>query len=120
MSQEPPKLITTTIMGHDLSQLRSAYKSVLTGVGMMVVMHVYFKYTNPLLIQSIIPLKGLFENKLVQIHVLGKPASGDLKRPWKAAASPFAGLGGGSGEQKTDKRSVEEAEKRGTGGAKEE
>jgi len=118
MSQDPPKLITTTIRGHDETQLKAAFKSVLTGVGMMVVMHVYFKYTNPLLIQSIIPLKGLFENKLVQIHLLNKPAIGDLKRPWKAAAGPFAGFGGG--EPKTDKKSVEGVEKRGTGGAKEE
>ena len=118
MSQDPPKHITTTIRGHDETQLRAAYKSVLTGVGMMVLMHVYFKYTNPLLIQSIIPLKGVFENKLVRIHLFNKPAIGDLKRPWKAAAGPFAGFGGG--EPTTDKKSVEEAEKRGAGGAKEE
>ncbi|KAF8468235.1 inorganic phosphate transporter Pho88 [Kalaharituber pfeilii] len=117
MSDEKPKLITTTIMGHDLSQLRAAYKSVLMGVGMMVVMHVYFKYTNPLVIQSIIPLKGVFENKLVQVHLLGKPAVGDLKRPWKSAAGPFGGLGG---DPQTDKKSVEGAERKGTGGAKEE
>ena len=118
MSSEPPKSIITTIMGHDLTQLRGAYKTVLMGVGMMGVMHLYLNYTNPLLIQSIVPLKGVFENKLVQIHLLGKPAIGDLKRPWKAAASPFAAFGGG--EPVTDKKSVEGAEKRGTGGAKEE
>ncbi|KAI5800147.1 inorganic phosphate transporter Pho88 [Peziza echinospora] len=119
MSTEPPKLITTTIRGHDETQLRAAYKSVAMGVGMMVVMHVYFKYTNPLLIQSVLPLKAVFENKLVQIHVLGHPASGDLKRPWKAAGNPFAALTGG-GAPSTDKKGVEEAERKGTGGAKEE
>lgn len=84
---------------------------------MMCVMHLYFKYTNPLLIQSIIPLKSAFESKLVQIHVLGKPAAGDLKRPWKAPAGPFGGL---MGETKDDKKSVEGAERSGSGGAKEE
>lgn len=112
-----PKLITTTVKGYDETQLKSAYKSVLMGIGMMCVMHIYFKYTNPLLIQSIIPLKGAFESKLVQIHILGKPAVGDLKRPWKAAAGPFGGL---TGETKDDKKSVEEAERSGMGGAKEE
>lgn len=52
MTGEEPKLTTTTIGAYDQAQLRSAYKSVLMGVGMMCVMHIYFKYTNPLLIQS--------------------------------------------------------------------
>ena len=28
--------------------------------------------------------KGLYDAKLVSIHILGKPATGDLKRPFKA------------------------------------
>lgn len=55
MSGEEPKLTTTTIGAYDQTQLRAAYKSVLMGVGMMAVMHIYFKYTNPLLIQSMFP-----------------------------------------------------------------
>ena len=34
--------------------------------------------------------KGLYDAKLVSIHLLGKPATGDLKRPFKAA-SMFGG-----------------------------
>lgn len=117
MSGEEPKLTTTTIGAYDQTQLRAAYKAVLMGVGMMAVMHIYFKYTNPLLIQSIIPLKGAFESKLVQIHIFGKPASGDLKRPWKAAGF-MQGMQGG--DVKSDKKAVEEAERAGRGGAKEE
>lgn len=82
-------------------------------------MHLYMKYTNPLLIQSIIPLKGAFEGNLVKIHLLGYEASGELKRPWKAAAGLMAGLQGGDGP-KGDKKSVEAAERAGRGGAKEE
>lgn len=52
MSGEEPKLVTTTINEYDQSQLKQAVKGVLMGVGMMAVMHIYFKYTNPLLIQS--------------------------------------------------------------------
>lgn len=116
-SAEEPKLVTTTIHAYDLQQLRSLYKSQLMGVGMMAVMHLYFKYTNPLLIQSIIPLKSAFENNLVKIHVLGQPASGDLKRPFKASGGLMAGL---QGETKGDKKSVESAERAGRGGAKDE
>ena len=88
------------------------------GLGMMGIMHLYFKYTNPLLIQSIIPVKGAFEGNLVKIHLLGQPASGDLKRPWKSNAGLLGAMQ--SGEVKTDKKSVEAAERKGHGGAKEE
>lgn len=117
-SAEEPKLITTTVHSYDLQQLRGLWRSQLMGVGMMCVMHLYFKYTNPLLIQSIIPLKGAFEGNLVKIHLFGQPAIGDLKRPWKAAGG-FMGMAGG-GEPKADKKSIEQAERAGSGGVKEE
>jgi Phosphate transport (Pho88) len=116
-SSDEPKLVTTTIQQYDNSQLKSLYKSQLMGAGMMAVMHLYFKYTNPLLIQSIIPLKSAFEGNLIKVHLFGMPASGDLKRPWKAAGGM---MGMGQGEIKSDKASIEAAEKSGRGGAKEE
>ncbi|KAI9714725.1 MAG: hypothetical protein M1820_000014 [Bogoriella megaspora] len=115
-SQEEPKSVTTTVHAYDLTQLKSLFKGQLMGVGMMAVMHLYFKYTNPLLIQSIIPLKGALESNLVKVHIFGVPASGDLKRPWKQGGM----MGMQSGEIKTDKKSIEEAERSGRGGAKEE
>jgi len=117
-SAEEPKLITTTVHAYDSTQLRGLWKAQLMGVGMMGVMHLYFKYTNPLLIQSIIPLKGAFEGNLVKVHLFGQPAIGDLKRPWKAAGG-FMGMGGG-GDPKADKKSIELAERAGSGGVKEE
>nr|POE65307.1 srp-independent targeting protein 3 [Quercus suber] len=120
-STEEPKAVTTTVHAYDQAQLRGLFKSQLMGVGMMAVMHLYFKYTNPLLIQSIIPLKGAFEGNLVKVHVLGQSASGDLKRPWKAAGG-FGGMMGAQGgnEIKTDKKSIEAAERAGRGGVKDE
>ena len=56
------------------------------GIAMMSVMHLYFKFTQPLFIQSLMGFKGLYDAKLVSIHLLGKPATGDLKRPFKAAS----------------------------------
>ena len=117
-SSEEPKLITTTVHSYDLQQLRGLFKSQLMGVGMMAVMHIYFKYTNPLLIQSIIPLKGAFEGNLVKIHLFGKPAVGYFIRPWKAAGG-LLGMGG-AGDPKADKKSIEQAERAGSGGVKEE
>ncbi|KAF1823189.1 inorganic phosphate transport PHO88 [Dissoconium aciculare CBS 342.82] len=124
-STEEPKAVTTTVHAYDSQQLRGLFKSQLMGIGMMAVMHLYFAYTNPLLIQSIIPLKGAFEGNLVKVHLLGQPATGDLARPWKAAAGGMMGMmnpggAGGAAEIKTDKKSIEKAERSGRGGAKEE
>ena len=119
-STEEPKAVTTTVQAYDKQQLRGLYKAQLMGVGMMAVMHLYFKYTNPLVIQSIIPLKGAFEGNLVKVHLLGKPATGDLKRPWKANTGMMGAFQQGGGEIKTDKKSIEAAERAGRGGAKEE
>jgi len=116
-SGEEPKLVTTTINEYDNQQVWASVKGQLMGIGMMGFMHLYLKYTNPLLIQSIIPLKGAFEGNLIKVHLFGQPAVGELKRPWKAGGGM---MGMGQGEIKSDKASVEAAEKSGRGGAKEE
>ncbi|KAF2198060.1 inorganic phosphate transport PHO88 [Delitschia confertaspora ATCC 74209] len=117
-SGDEPKFVATTNKAYDLQQLKALVKSQLMGVGMMGVMHFYFHYTNPLLIQSVLPLKGAFEGNLVKIHLLGKPATGDLQRPWKAAGGFMGAMQGG--EIKTDKKSIEAAERAGRGGVKDE
>jgi len=119
-STEEPKLVTTTVMEYDNQQLQSAYKAQLTGVAMMGFMHLYLKYTNPLLLQSIMPLKSLYESNLTKVHILGHPAAGELKRPWKTGGGFMNMLGGASDSTKTDKASIEAAERAGRGGAKEE
>ena len=117
-SGEEPKFVATTVKAYDLQQLRSLFKAQLMGVGMMGFMHLYLKYTNPLLIQSIIPLKGAFEGNLVKVHLFGQPATGELSRPWKAAGGLMGAMQGG--EIKTDKKSIEAAERAGRGGVKDE
>jgi len=118
-STEEPKLVTTTVHRYDIDQMKALYKAQLMGVGMMGVMHLYFKYTNPLLIQSIIPLKSAFEGNEVKIHLFGQAAVGELKRPFKAAAGLMSSLQGGAAATQ-DKKTIEAAEKAGRGGAKEE
>lgn len=116
-SQEEPKPVITTVQDYDRQQLKALLKSQLMGVAMMTFMHMYMKYTNPLVIQSILPVKSAIESSLVKIHIWGKPAKGDLERPWKAAAG-FMNMG--QGEVKSDKATVEAAEKNWRGGAKDE
>lgn len=116
MSGEGEKLEVTTVRDYDLKEVDSAIKSIYTGLAMMGFMHLYMKYTNPLFMQCISPVKTALESNEVKIHLFGKPASGDLKRPFKAA-SMFGGFGGGNAA-KTDKKSIEEAERAGTGGVK--
>lgn len=117
--QTEEKLVETTVKAYDLAQVDSAIKGMFTGIAMMGFMHIYMKYTNPLLIQSILPVKSALESNIVKIHLFGQPASGDLKRPFKVA-NMFAGLTGQEEEPVTEKKPVEEAEKTGTAGIKEE
>ncbi|KAK0710761.1 inorganic phosphate transporter Pho88 [Lasiosphaeris hirsuta] len=117
-SSEEGKLVTTTIHAYDVGQIKNLMRSQLMGVGMMGVMHIYFQYTNPLVIQSIIPLKGALESNMAKIYLFGQPAIGDLKRPFKAPAGFMSGLQ--SGPAQSDKKTVEAAERAGHGGAKEE
>lgn len=44
------------------------------------------KYTQPLFIQGILPLKGLYDSKILLIHILGRKTEGELKRPFVAPA----------------------------------
>ncbi|KAK5997730.1 Phosphate metabolism protein PHO88 [Cladobotryum mycophilum] len=117
-SSEEGKLVTTTIQAYDSAQLKQAFRSQLMGVAMMAFMHIYMKYTNPLVIQSIIPVKSALESNLAKIHIFGQPASGDLKRPFKAAQGFMGAMAGGPAQ--SDKKAIEAAEKSGRGGAKEE
>jgi len=116
-SAEEPKVVTTNNHTYDLEQVNAGFKAQLMGVGMLAVMHLYLGYANPLLIQSMIPLKGVFEGNLAKVWIFGKPAVGELKRPWKSSGG-FPGMGGG--EMKTDKKSIEDAKKVNRGGVKDE
>jgi hypothetical protein len=109
-TQEPGQLVTTTVRDYDLSEVSKLVsipsvtdgvpaesvcqlRSVYMGVAMMAFLHGYMKYTQPLFVQAIMGLKGLYDAKPVQVHLLGQKAEGELKRPWKAAGGMF-GAGG--------------------------
>ncbi|KAJ8079318.1 phosphate transporter (Pho88) [Marasmius tenuissimus] len=104
---EQPKLVTTTVRDYDLAEVSKLLRSVYMGVAMMGFLHGYMKYTQPLFVQSLMGLKGIYDAKPVAIHLLGKPAEGDLKRPFKTAAM----FGQDNGPQ-TDNAAIAEAEKK--------
>ncbi|KAF8476497.1 inorganic phosphate transporter Pho88 [Gautieria morchelliformis] len=115
MSPDSGGLVTTTNRDYDLGEVSKLLKGVYMGVAMMGFLHIYMKYTQPLFVQALMGLKNLYEAKPVVIHILGRKAEGDLKRPFKGAPSMF----GAAGQPATDKAAIDEAEKR-VGGSKEE
>ncbi|CUM56984.1 uncharacterized protein AC631_04116 [Debaryomyces fabryi] len=114
-----PKAVVTTVREYDLKQVNTQIRSVFTSLAMMGFMHIYMKYTNPLVMQSISSVKSALEANIVKIHLFGTPASGDLKRPFKAAPGFLQALSGAQQDVKTDKHSIETAEISGAGGIKE-
>ncbi|GAA5895530.1 hypothetical protein JCM8208_005257 [Rhodotorula glutinis] len=92
MSGEGPTQVTTTNRDYDLAETSKAIRSVLMGCLFMAGMHLYMKYTQPLFIQGIMPLKALYDSKILKIHLFGKPASGELKRPFEAPPGMLAAL----------------------------
>jgi len=108
MTKDPGALVTTTVRDYDLAETTKLVRGAYMGIAMMAFLHLYMKFTQPLFIQALMGLKGLYDAKPVHIHILGKPAEGDLKRPFKAAGGMF----GANADPQTDKAAIEEAEKR--------
>jgi len=110
-SEEPSKRIDTTVCEYDISQAIQIIKQ--TFIGIMIVGFVHYKwgYVQPLILQSIFPFKTVFSQKVVQVYLFGKAATGDLKRPWKADF-PFSNMFEQPNQTNMDSRQAERAEKR--------
>ena len=83
------KTVETTVQAYDMEKIKEALKQTFSVVALVLCLHMYGGYIRPLVIQSVLPLKNLYSSPLFQIHILGKPATGELQRPFKVA-SPFA------------------------------
>jgi len=112
MSQEPPKVVTTTVKEYDMSETSKALRGVYTGIAMLAFMHLYMKYTQPLFIQGLMGLKGLFDAKEIMIHVFGKKAEGDLARPFKAPPGMFGVEAPGPATDSASIKAAEESAKK--------
>jgi hypothetical protein len=58
-------------------------------------------------------VKGVFESNMAALHLFGKPAEGNLARPFKAAPGLLDALTGAAGGPQTDSATVKAAEKAG-------
>lgn len=117
-SSEPPKKTRISIYDYDLAEVQKNLNQVLSGLVIMSGLHFWFKFTQPLVFQSLLPWKNFFTMFVVQIRLFGFKAEGSLARPWKAP-NPFGDLMGqmdesSSAEEKkeiTAESSEEEEEK---------
>jgi len=108
MTQEPGKLVTTTVRDYDLSETSKLIRSTLLSLLMMIFLHGYMHFTQPLFVQGLMGLKNLYDAKPVMIHILGRSTlEGELKRPFKTG-----GMFGAAGAPATDAAAIAEAEKR--------
>ncbi|KAI8093370.1 inorganic phosphate transporter [Halteromyces radiatus] len=87
--------VETTTVAYDVAQVQQFIQSTLTSVAMISLMHWQFKFTQPLLLQSILPFKNLLAHKIALIYLWGDAPEGALKRPFQAE-NPFAALMGGA------------------------
>ncbi|RKO84418.1 inorganic phosphate transporter Pho88, partial [Blyttiomyces helicus] len=87
-STNPPAPIRSTIKDYDIKKIKAQIQSQATAMLIIGLMHWKWGYLRPLLLQSILGIKAILALQLVQIHILGRPAIGELARPFKTA-SPF-------------------------------
>lgn len=87
-AQEPSPSKQVTVYAHDRKFLSALYKSPFRGLLVVAFMHFYLKSTKPLLLQSILPLKALWEAELFRVHVRGHAPTGKLQRPWQKWKGP--------------------------------
>ncbi|KAK4504486.1 hypothetical protein PRZ48_005402 [Zasmidium cellare] len=106
-SKTPSPSQPSTVQTHDLHHLHILIKSQLTSMAIVALMHLYFKLPTPLLIQSILPVKNALESHVVKVYVLGRPAVGELGRPWEERRGLMEGVRGlfGKGVKESEKKS---------------
>lgn len=102
-----PETITTTVRDYDVDQVQQFIKSLLATIFMLSIMHFQFEFSQPLLLQAILPIKNLLSHKEALIHLWGDAPEGDLARPF-APDNPFASFSTFFGGRKNTKNSSTE------------
>lgn len=92
-----------TVVDYDLEQIKSQLKSALIGSAITCFIHYKWEFVPPLILQAVLNPINLFSSPLFMIHVLGKKAEGELKRPF-TEENPTAGLFGGLTGNKDEKK----------------
>jgi len=78
------EVITQTVMEYDLSKCKQMFSNVAITIALSGFLYYKFQIIKPLAIQSIFAIKNLLEQPLVMIHLFGRPATGELARPFKS------------------------------------
>ena len=73
-----------SVCQYDKAKLNEAKLQLILGTAIATFVHLKWGYTQPLLLMSIMQPFQLYENKAVQIHMLGRSGEG-FERPWAAA-----------------------------------
>ncbi|KAJ1920617.1 phosphate transporter (Pho88) [Mycoemilia scoparia] len=81
--------VVTTVKEHDLKEITKNRNTALTTAAVVVFMYWKFQFIQPMILQSILPVFNLIKTPLFQVYLLGKPATGELARPWRPE-NPFA------------------------------
>lgn len=94
----PGGVETMTVFEYDLAQLKEAATGVVVQAVLILIIHLYWEATVPMVTTSVTALQRVVENKLVRIYFLGSTGP-DFERPFKAEENPFAALLGGAQQQ---------------------
>mmetsp|Transcript_16894 Transcript_16894/g.43824 ORF Transcript_16894/g.43824 Transcript_16894/m.43824 type:complete len:191 (+) Transcript_16894:249-821(+) len=100
---------TLTWMEYDVSELQKVLRQTLVGAAIVVAIHSWKGYVQPLVFQALLLPLTMLDHQLFHIYILGRPATGDLERPWKED-NPFAAI-----QQQMEKSSEATGEIEGSG-----
>jgi hypothetical protein len=100
-----------TIKDYDFGEWKKGLLQNLFVAGLLIFLHVKWAVYAPLFIQSVSMPMTIYDTPLFKLHILGRPDEGDLQRPFKPPASPFAGLMPTEPAEEETKEKAEEATK---------
>eukprot|EP00403_Amphidinium_massartii_P019706 CAMPEP_0178431208 /NCGR_PEP_ID=MMETSP0689_2-20121128/31723_1 /TAXON_ID=160604 /ORGANISM="Amphidinium massartii, Strain CS-259" /LENGTH=190 /DNA_ID=CAMNT_0020053101 /DNA_START=71 /DNA_END=643 /DNA_ORIENTATION=+ len=105
--QEVQPSQSMSVKEYDLQKCKHQASQILIGSGVCYFVHHKFGYVVPLAMQIVMLPLGTLEAQVSQVHLFGRPAKGNLKRPW-AQPSPFGVL---QEVRKEAKKKVNDAKK---------
>mmetsp|Transcript_29727 Transcript_29727/g.68433 ORF Transcript_29727/g.68433 Transcript_29727/m.68433 type:complete len:200 (-) Transcript_29727:59-658(-) len=115
--QEVSPSHTISVKEYDVTKCKHQAAQVLLGSGLCYVMYHKLGYIIPLAMQIVMLPLGTLESPVAQVHVFGRAARGNLKRPW-AQPNMFQGpLGMLEEVKKQSKKQLNEAKKASAAGA---
>mmetsp|Transcript_23951 Transcript_23951/g.57090 ORF Transcript_23951/g.57090 Transcript_23951/m.57090 type:complete len:169 (+) Transcript_23951:1-507(+) len=78
-----------TFLQHDVAELKKLVQQTLLGCLVVGGLHYWKGFVQPLVFQSLLIPLTVLDHQLFHLYILGRPATGDLERPWKDD-NPFA------------------------------